>query len=388
MKTEFEHIVLGLGGIGSGAVYWLARRAGSEVLGLEQFELDHVRGGSQDHSRIIRHSYHTPQYVGLTKHAYAAWAELEADVGESLIVKTGGIDLSPANAKIPLSDYTSSLDAVGVPYELLDAAEAMRRWPQFRLTDDVQVLYQAESGIAPAAKCVAAHLRMARAHGATLRANAPVQRITPLADGVEVEAGGVVYRCRHLTIAAGAWTNNLLAHFGRHIHLTVTQEQVAYYNTPHAADFMPDRFPIWIWLDEPCYYGFPVYGEAGPKVSQDVGGRVVTADTRSFEPDPVYQARLDAFVQQHLPTAFGPPILLKTCLYTMPPDRDFVLDTLPEHPNVAVAIGAGHAFKFASLFGKILSQLALSGQSEFDLSPFQFSRPILFAENPVKEFMV
>lgn len=74
MKTEFEHIVLGLGGIGSGAVYWLARRAGAEVLGLEQFELDHVRGGSQDHSRIIRHSYHTPQYVGLTKHAYAAWA--------------------------------------------------------------------------------------------------------------------------------------------------------------------------------------------------------------------------------------------------------------------------------------------------------------------------
>src|SRR5262245_746998 len=106
MKTEFEYVVLGLGGLGSGAAYWLSRRAGKEVLGIEQFELGHSRGGSQDHSRIIRLSYHTPFYVELAKQAYQAWATLEEDTGQDLIVKTGGLDLWPENAAIPMSDYT------------------------------------------------------------------------------------------------------------------------------------------------------------------------------------------------------------------------------------------------------------------------------------------
>lgn len=387
MKTSYEYIVLGLGGIGSGAAYWLARQAGKEVLGLEQFELDHVRGGSQDHSRIIRLSYHTPAYVELAKATYPTWAELEADADTELIVQSGGLDFFPEGGIIPMEDYTSSMDATNVPYEHLNATETMKRWPQFKLTDDVQVLYQEKSGIAPAAKCVAAHLRMAAAHGATLKPNSPVERITPVGDEIEVVAGGITYRCRHLTIAAGAWTNKMLAHFGRQIHLTVTQEQVAYYGTPHAAEFMPDRFPIWIWMDEPCYYGFPVYGEAGPKVSQDVGGQPVTPDTRSFEPDPAYQQRLDHFVQQYIPRAYGPPLLVKTCLYTLPPDRDFVLSPLPDQPNVTVAVGAAHAFKFSSLMGRILSQLAATGTTSHDISPFDISRQILYEANPVFNYM-
>src|SRR5437764_12537966 len=111
MKRDYEYIVLGLGGWGSGAAYWLARRAGSEVLGLEQFELGHVRGESQDHSRIIRLSYHTPQYVRLAEQAHTAWSELEQDADEKLIVKTGGLDLWPENPAIPMSDYTQSLQA-------------------------------------------------------------------------------------------------------------------------------------------------------------------------------------------------------------------------------------------------------------------------------------
>jgi sarcosine oxidase len=387
MGNHYKAIVIGLGGIGSGALYWLSRRLGGDVLGIEQFEIGHVRGGSQDHSRIIRLSYHTPHYVNLAKATYTTWAELEADAEEKLIVKTGGIDLSPADTKIPLVDYTESLDACGVPYELLDAQEAMYRWPQWRLTDDIQVMYQSESGIAPAAKCMAAHLRMAKEHGAHLVDNAPVSRITSIGDEVEVEAGGQVYRCEKLILTAGAWTNKLLAHFDEQIHLTVTQEQVVYYDSPKTAVFTPDRFPIWIWLTEPCFYGFPVYGENGPKVSQDVGGREVTADSRSFEPDAAYAARLDRFVQQYLPDAYGAPILTRTCLYTMPPDRDFVLSPLANQPNVLTAVGAAHAFKFSSLLGRILSELAIDGKTAHDIAPFDIRRPILHEAAPQKNFM-
>ena len=285
MKKNFKVIVIGLGGLGSAAAYWLSRRLGSDVLGLEQFEIGHLNGGSQDHSRIIRLSYHNENYVELAKLAYDAWDELEQDAEEKLIVKTGGIDLSPANALIPLSDYTESMTACGVPYEMLDAKEAMYRWPQWKLTDDIQVLYQEESGIAPAAKAMAAHLRMARAHGAVLKDNVPVTGITSIGDEVEVTAGGETYRCEQLVIASGAWSNTALGYLGEGVNLTVTKEQVVYYDTPNVADFMPDRFPIWIWMTEPCFYGFPVYGENGPKASQDAGGQETTADTRTFEPD-------------------------------------------------------------------------------------------------------
>jgi sarcosine oxidase len=127
MRRDYEYIVLGLGGWGSAAAYWLSRRAGADVLGLEQFEIGHVRGESQDHSRIIRLSYHTPEYVELAKHAYTAWREVERDSGEQLVLRTGGLDFAPRESAIPLTNYSGSMDAAGVPYEHLDTASSSRR---------------------------------------------------------------------------------------------------------------------------------------------------------------------------------------------------------------------------------------------------------------------
>lgn len=388
MKQDYEYIVLGLGGFGSAAAYWLARRAGAEVLGLEQFELGHVRGESQDHSRIIRLSYHEPHYVELAKQAYAAWAEVERDAGEQLLLKTGGLDLGPRGGAIPLANYSGSMDAAGVPYEELDAGEIMRRWPQWRLDDDVHGLFQADGGIAMAARGNAAHQRMARAHGATLLDRTPVDGITPLRGEIEVLAGGRTYRCRRLVIAAGPWSNQALLPFGVHLPLRVTQEQVTYFASPQADDFQPERFPVWIWMDDPCYYGFPVFGEAGPKVGQDAGGEETGANTRTFERDESAFDRVVRFMERRLPSALGPVIYTRTCLYTLTPDRDFVIDTLPERRDVSVAIGGGHGFKFASVIGRILADLAAEGRTEHDLSPFRIDRAILQLADPPRTYMV
>jgi sarcosine oxidase len=388
MKRDYEYIVLGLGGFGSAAAYWLARRAGAGVLGLEQFELGHVRGESQDHSRIIRLSYHTPAYVELAKHAYRAWAEVEREAGEQLVLKTGGLDLGPREGAIPLAGYSDSMDAAGVPYERLDAGEIMRRWPAWRLDDSVHGLFQSEGGIAMAAKGNAAHQRLARAHGATLLDRTPVDGIRPLDGEIEVLAGGRAYRCRRLVIAAGAWSNQALAPFGIRLPLRVTQEQVTYFAATHADDFRPDRFPVWIWMDDPCFYGFPVFGEPGPKVGQDAGGEETTATTRTFEPDEVALARVTRFLERHLPTALGPVLYTRTCLYTLTPDRDFVLDILPDRPDVSVGIGAGHGFKFASVVGRILAELAMDGRSAHDLEPFSLNRAILQLADPPRTYMV
>jgi sarcosine oxidase len=388
VARDFDIIVLGLGGIGSGAAYWLARRGKSSVLGLEQFELGHVRGESQDHSRIIRLSYHAPHYVRLAKRAYESWATLEKDSNTRVVLKTGGVDLGPRTGAIPLSGYADAMKACGVDFERLDAPEIMRRWPQFTLTDDIEGLFQADSGIAMAARANDAHRRMARANGAVLRDDAPVERIVDREGEIEVRAGGTTYRCGKLVIAAGPWTNRALANFGIHIPLEITKEQVTYFAAPDAASFAPERFPVWIWMDDPSFYGFPVFGEAGPKVAQDAGGKAVDPDTRNFEPDAENFARVERFLQRYLPSALGPVIYTKTCLYTLTPDRDFVIDLVPGHPNISFAIGAGHAFKFASVIGRILGELVCDGGTRSEIGAFSAGREILAMADPPKTYMV
>jgi sarcosine oxidase len=391
-RRTFDVIVVGLGALGSAAAYWASTRPGARVLGLEQFEIGHANGASADHSRIIRLSYHRSDYVRLAKRAYSTWLEVEAEAGgDPIVTVTGGLDLWPADPAIPMVDYTESLAAEGVPFELLDAAEVMRRWPQWRLVDDVTAMWQSQGGLADPFKGNAAHRRLATERGATLLDRTPVTTIrqTP-GGGYEVDAGGRTYEAGRVVITADAWTNGLLGAFGRRLPLTVTKEQVTYFAAPDPAAFAPDRFPVWIWMDEPSFYGFPTYGEAGPKTAQDCGGQPTTPETRTFERDEAAFARVHDFMAEHLPGALGPPILTRTCLYTLTPDRDFVVDRVPEAPGVIVGLGAAHGFKYASVLGRVLAELALDGASPSDgeLEAFRIDRPILLEAAPATSWMV
>jgi sarcosine oxidase len=188
-------------------------------------------------------------------------------------------------------------------------------------------------------------------------------------------------------VAAGPWSPVVLKRLGMRIPLEVTREQVTYFRTPHPASFAPEHFPIWIWMDDPSFYGFPIFGEAAVKAARDAGGPAVTADTRSFAPDPAQERAVKRFLSRYLPDAVGPVLYTKTCLYTLTPDRDFVIDRVPGQPNILVAIGAGHAFKFASVIGRILSELAIDGSTPSDISPFTINRPILRMTNPPTNYM-
>jgi sarcosine oxidase len=392
VRNEWDAIVVGLGAIGSGAAYWLSRRLGDRVLGLEQFELGHHRGAGQDHSRIIRLSYHRPDYVRLARRAYACWAEVEAESATTIVTRTGGLDIGPRAGAIPLDDYIEAMTVEGVPFEHLDGPDIVRRWPQWRLGDEHHGLFQADAGIADPNRGNAAHQTLAQRHGATLLEHSPATRLRDVGDGsidVAVE-NGTIHRAPHVVLAADAWTNDLLDSFDRRLPLTIIQAQVTYFASPDPAAFAPDRFPIWIWMDDPSFYGFPTYGEAGPKSAEDVGGDEVTPATRTFERNEAAFARLTDFLGRHLPGQLGPEILTKTCLYTLTPDRDFVVDTLPDHPGVSVVLGAAHGYKFASVLGRILSELAVDGAtlSAGEVERFRIDRPILLESNPVTSFLV
>ena len=378
MAEQYEYAVVGLGALGSATAWQLARR-GESVVGLERFELGHERGASHDSSRILRHSYHTPDYVRLTFEAYEDWATLEADTGETFVTVTGGLDLFPPGCAIPPDDYTSSMTACDVAYSTLDKAAVHARWPQFSLPDGALAVYQERTGMVPAACGTAAMQRQATASGAVLRGDSPVTGVRDLGSaGLELTAGGQTYRVRRMVVTADAWSNDVLRHLDTRIPLTVTQEQVTYFTPQAPADFAPDRFPVWIWMDDPSFYGFPTYCEATVKAAQDCGGPVVTGDERSFEPDADRMKLLADFMAQTFPGS-GPATRSKTCLYTLTPDRDFVLGAVPGHESVVVGLGAAHGFKFAPTFGRLLADLATTGVAgtPVDITQFRLDRPAL-----------
>lgn len=379
MKTSYEFIVVGCGGLGSAAAYWLSRLAGSEVLALEQFRIGHDNGASQDHSRIIRLSYHTPEYTALTPHTYTAWDEIEAESGQQLVFRTGGLDVAPAGYTHLLDGYADSMRSSGIPFDTLDHRQTMERFPQWRLNDGDMALYQAESGLVDPRRAIQTHVALARSHGATVLDETPVREIRPTSDGVDVVTDAGMFHAARLVVTSDAWTNQVLAGTGVQIPLTVTQEQVTYWATPNLRDFAPDRFPIWIWHggDTGWFYGFPVYGEIATKAGEDVGGDVVTPETRTFEPNPRPYEKLEHFLSERIPGSLGPVLYTKTCLYTMTPDRDFVLDRLPEYPQITVGLGAAHGFKFSCLIGQILADLASEGDTRYPIAPFGLNRPAL-----------
>ena len=364
MAPSYDAIVIGLGALGSAAAYRLAAAPGRpRVLALEQFEIGHDRGASQDVSRITRVSYHRREYVELAVEAQAAWHEVEQASGEQVITFTGGLDLGPPDAPEDIDDYATAMTQAGISFEWLDAVDVARRWPVWRLPPGTRAIFQERGGIADPERGNAAHRRLAVAAGAELREHARVVAIhdhegeleVALEDGTALTAGSVV-------VAADAWTNDLLGPLGHELPLSVTREQVTWYAPTDPAAFAPDRFPIWIWLGAPSFYGFPTYRGPGPKIGEDIGGRPTTARTRSFDPDLDCLDRTGTFMATYLPGAVGAPAQTKTCLYTLTPDRDFVLDRLPDHPNVIVALGAAHAYKFAAFFGRELARLALDGR--------------------------
>lgn len=367
MET-FDVAVVGMGALGSAAAYHLARK-GVRTIAFEQFELGHVRGASHDTSRIIRTSYGSPEYVRLAQSSYRDWAEFEQVSGERLTVVTGGLVFIPTGGPFSATDFAVSLDGAGVPYELLSPAEVAERWPQFALPDGVETIYTPDSGIVHAARSVAALQMQARAHGAVIRDRTPVLSLTPDSEGVIVHTDAGDVRAGKVVLAADAWTNTLLEPLGATIPLITMQEQVTYFKPVDAEAFDRDRFPVWIWEDEYCFYGFPTYGEPTIKAARDRSDNLMSPAERTFVPSPELLAQLTGFMADVIPGS-GEVLRTVTCQYAITPDRNFVLGPIPQHPDIIVALGAGHAFKFTPTIGRILAELAVDGETSDDISTF------------------
>lgn len=388
MRT-YSHIVIGAGGLGAAAAYWLSWQGAGNVLVLEQYHLGHGYGASEDHSRIIRHCYHSTDYTALTPAMYQTWREVQEHARLPLLNLPGCVDIAvegtPGAGE--LATYGEAMAAADIPFEELTGAQIAERWPEWRLPEGSFGLFHQEAGILDIRRATAAHTALAIAHGVTFAPETPVRAIEPTAAGIEVRTPDETLLADQLVVCAGAWTEPLVATAGLDLPLTLSQEQVSYFATRELHRFSPERWPIWLWhADDAVYYGFPVYGEAAVKAARDMAGRFVTQETRRWEPDPEETAIVDRFLRDRLPNAAGPELYSRTCVYDMPPDRGFILDRMPGEPRICLAVGAGHGAKFASLLGKILAELSTTGTTDYPIEPFSLSRPAITDPNFVPAF--
>jgi sarcosine oxidase len=371
-NKHYDVIVAGVGSMGAAACYHLARR-GVRVLGLEQFDIPHAFGSHHGHSRMIRQSYFEhPDYVPLLQRAYELWEALEQESGYELFHQTGGLYLGPSGANI-LEGCVAAAEAHDLPHEALGHEALRERFPQFRLPDHFEGYYEDRAGFLIPESVMAAHAELALKHGAELRARTPIDHWETRDSGVSVQAGGETFFADHLIVTAGAWTSRLLKNLG--IELSVTRQLQAWFWPENPDAFTLENFPVWfIETDSPYgHYGFPMHrGQPGIKIALHKPGEPVEPEEIQEKHEPAVEEidELRAVLQQFIPEADGPLLSARQCLYTNSPDHHFIIDRHPEHERLTLACGfSGHGFKFASVVGEILADLATSGRTEL---PAQF----------------
>jgi len=377
MNTDaghFDVIVVGIGGMGSAAAWRLARR-GRRVLGLERFVPPHEMGSSHGLSRIIRLTYFEhPSYVPLLRRSYELWRELERLTGEQLLYITGALEIGAPDSVV-VQGSLKSAEIHGLPHEILTAAQAMRRFPAYRLPAEFMAILQPDGGFLDPERCIAAHIGMARASGAEIHTGEAVTGWEPAGDGVCVWTEHSSYRAERLVITAGPWASKLIPELAG---LAVPERQVVAWFQPHHPDlFRRERFPVFVFdTSDARYYGFPMYGLPGLKVGLFHHLReAVDPDAMDRLARPRDEEVLRAFVERYLPDGTGPTLAQKVCMFTNTPDEHFIVDQHPDCPQVIIAAGfSGHGFKFCSVIGEILADLALSGSTPHDTRLFRMAR--------------
>ena len=370
----YDAIVIGVGGMGSSTLYHLARR-GLKVLGLEQFEIPHELGSSHGYSRMIRYTLQEhPSYVPLVKRAYELWHELEQNINETLVVTTGSVRAGP-----PDSDFyrgaIESCDLHQIPYEILNNTEVNRRFPGYQFPDGISSVYQSDGGFVLPEMCIVGHAQAAEEAGATIHTGETVLGWEIQNDSVSIRTNREVYSAARLVVTAGAWAAKLVPNVATY---AIPERQVLGWFQPERPElFTPERFPVFgIWTEEGRYYGFPNYSVPGFKIGKSHHlFQKVDPDTMDREVHPEDEEVLRRFTSRYFPLAAGEVLDRKTCIYTNTPDEQFMIGVLPDQPQVSVAAGfSGHGFKFASVIGEIMADLAQNGVTNYDIELFRLDR--------------
>jgi sarcosine oxidase len=389
MQNNVDTIVLGLGAMGSAAIYQLAKR-GHRVLGIDQFSPPHHYGSSHGETRIIRQAIgEGEEYVPLALRSYELWREIERELGKELLVVTGGLVLERQQSQTImhgrrnfLAQTTECARRFHIRHEILEPQEIRKRYPQFAVANEFGY-FEYETGYLRPELCVQAQLHLAERRGAKLQTNEKVLTIKPHGSnkGVSVTTDRAVYGADKLIIAAGSWVTQFLepAHAR---HFKVYRQVMFWFGIRDdlRSQFLPGEFPIFIWIFENArdnfFYGFPSLDGKTIKIASEQYGSVTDpAQVNREISNEEKRAMHKKYVLGRLPGISSTCAAAVSCLYTTTPDSNFVIDFYPGHPQVIIASPcSGHGFKHSAAIGEVLAELVICGKSKIDISSFGIDR--------------
>jgi sarcosine oxidase len=375
MNYQFDYIVIGVGSMGSSTCYHLAK-SGARVLGIEQFELAHEKGAHSGQSRIVRKAYFEhPDYIPLLKRAYQNWEEIERVSGKKVYHQTGLFYTAPQGHPI-IENIRDAAKRYKIP--LMDCAQQdeISILPLFSVPDDYEWIYEPEAGFVETEKTILTYVEQAKILGAEIHQKEKVIDWQVTDDGVVVRTDKGHYTCRKIIVTAGPWSAKLMPSIKD--QLKITRQTLMWLQPEESTLFQSSSFPCWFVVEKNkpgAYYGFPIVPISD---SKDPNGFKFAYHNPGDETDPDEVNRtispedtqpLLSFIDTYMPKAKGQVLGVKTCLYSNSIDEHFVIDCLKDTDGrVCFARGfSGHGFKFVSVVGEIMADLALKGATSLPI---------------------
>jgi sarcosine oxidase len=374
-KNVFDAVVIGVGSMGAATCYYLAKQ-GLRVLGIEQFGIAHENGSHGGQSRLIRQAYFEhPDYVPLLRRSYDLWKNLEEEAATKLFYPTGILYSGMANDFL-ISGSQKSAETYGIPLEKLTSQQAHHRYPQFKLPEEYQSIFEYNAGFLTPELAIRTFAAQATAHGASIHTQEQLLKWEENDNSLTITTTKGTYHTQKLILTAGAWSGLIAPKLQP--KLKVTRQLVAWVNTKNDAKYALNKMPCWgiNKKDMPgLFYGFPLLpnaefsGPAGMKLGYHLPGEIIEPDdSLEINPSKADMAILTDFLKEFMPGCYDSINEIKHCKYTYTPDEHFVVDFLPNHSNVMIAAGfSGHGFKFAPVIGEILADLATQGKSSLPI---------------------
>src|SRR5687767_3820859 len=384
VNNFYDIIVIGVGSMGASTCYFLSQR-GYKILGLEQFDIAHEQGSHTGQSRIIRKAYFEhPGYVPLLNRAYENWKTFEAETGNTIYHQTG-LFYAGNPDHIMVKGVKQSASSYNIPLENFKPASALKRFPQFNIPVDFEILFEPGAGFVTPEKTIMLYTKEAIKKGAEIHTKEKVLEWKKEGTVVIVITDKNIYRSNKLIITAGAWAGNMIP--GLESKIKITRQFIAWIKPKKLHDYTLDNFPCWMIADDikrGVYYGFPALpvkafgGPEGLKLAHHYPGQVTDPDNVNRQTTNEDVENLKYVLEKYLPGTFDSVLTAKTCLYANSPDEHFIIDKLPGYENhVTIACGfSGHGFKFVSVIGEILADLATEDKTSF---PIEFLNANRFA---------
>ncbi len=382
--TRHDVIVVGLGAMGSAALYQLAKR-GARVLGIDRFAPPHEQGSSHGDTRITRLAIgEGAHYTPLVKRSHEIWRQIERETGTDLLTQCGELIISSENRKSSVhveGFFRNTVNAArehGIAHELLDPSQIRARYPQFNIRDDETGYFEADAGFVRPEACIDAQLSLAKRHGAEILTGETMLGFEPGPNGVVVKTEREVYQADKLIVAAGAWLPKLLGNDFDRLFKIYRQALYWFAVDGDATAYAPSRFPVFIWElpDSPQgVYGFPAI-DGGLKIATEQYAVTTSPEgvDRSVSVAEIQHMHQN-YVAPYLRGVTSNCVKAKACLYTVTPDAGFILDTLPLSERVIIAsCCSGHGFKHSAAIGEALADRAENRAGTLDVAPFRLGR--------------